>query len=170
MVWSVALPYALPGIITALLLAMSRIIGKTAAVLAIGALAFVNFLPGLSIEGLQGLFTTLPTQIFFWAVRPQPEFQVNAAAAIIVLGIPDIMVCRRIGMVFQRSNPFPKSIYQNIALGLKVNGFRGDVDDWVERSLKQVALWDEVTRLGKFQAKIGVWGARSAPQTPIFAL
>jgi ABC-type phosphate transport system permease subunit len=87
MVWSVTLPYALPGIITALLLAMSRIIGETAAVLAIGALAFVNFLPELSLEGLHSPFTTLPTQIFFWAVRPQPEFQVNAAAAIIMLGI-----------------------------------------------------------------------------------
>jgi phosphate transport system ATP-binding protein len=61
-----------------------------------------------------------------------------------IMGIPDIMVRRRIGMVFQRPNPFPKSIYQNIALGLKVNGFRGDIDERVERSLKQVTLWDEV--------------------------
>lgn len=61
-----------------------------------------------------------------------------------IMGIPDIMVRRRIGMVFQRPNPFPKSIYQNIALGLRVNGFRGDIDERVERSLKQVALWDEV--------------------------
>lgn len=61
-----------------------------------------------------------------------------------IMGIPDIIVRRRIGMVFQRPNPFPKSIYQNIALGLRVNGFRGDIDERVERSLKQVALWDEV--------------------------
>ena len=50
----------------------------------------------------------------------------------------------RIGMVFQKPNPFPKSIYQNIAFGLKVNGFSGDMDEAVEKSLKQAALWDEV--------------------------
>ena len=50
----------------------------------------------------------------------------------------------RIGMVYQKPNPFPKSIYQNIAFGLKVNGFKGDMDEAVERSLKQAALWDEV--------------------------
>ncbi len=50
----------------------------------------------------------------------------------------------RIGMVFQKPNPFPKSIYQNIAFGLKVNGFTGDMDEAVEKSLKQAALWDEV--------------------------
>jgi phosphate transport system ATP-binding protein len=50
----------------------------------------------------------------------------------------------RIGMVFQKPNPFPKSIYRNIAFGLKVNGFTGDMDEAVEKSLKQAALWDEV--------------------------
>jgi len=50
----------------------------------------------------------------------------------------------KIGMVFQKPNPFPKSIYQNIAFGLKVNGFSGDMDEAVEKSLKQAALWDEV--------------------------
>ena len=50
----------------------------------------------------------------------------------------------RVGMVFQKPNPFPKSIYQNIAFGLKVNGFTGDMDEAVEKSLKQAALWDEV--------------------------
>ena len=50
----------------------------------------------------------------------------------------------RIGMVFQKPNPFPKSIYQNIALGLKVNGFKGNYDEAVERALNQAALWDEV--------------------------
>ncbi|MDP7196223.1 MAG: ATP-binding cassette domain-containing protein, partial [SAR202 cluster bacterium] len=49
-----------------------------------------------------------------------------------------------IGMVFQKPNPFPKSIYQNIAFGLKVNGFNGDLDEAVERSLRNSALWDEV--------------------------
>ena len=50
----------------------------------------------------------------------------------------------RIGMVFQRPNPFPKSIYDNVAFGLKINGYRGDVDEAVERSIRQAALWDEV--------------------------
>ena len=50
----------------------------------------------------------------------------------------------RIGMVFQKPNPFPKSVYQNIAFGLKVNGFTGDMDEAVEKSLKNAALWDEV--------------------------
>ena len=51
---------------------------------------------------------------------------------------------RRIGMVFQRPNPFPKSIYENIALGLRVNGYRGNIDELVEYSLYQADLWDEV--------------------------
>ena len=51
---------------------------------------------------------------------------------------------RQIGMVFQKPNPFPKSIYENIAWGARINGFRGDMDELVERSLRQAALWDEV--------------------------
>lgn len=51
---------------------------------------------------------------------------------------------RRVGMVFQRANPFPKSIFQNVAYGLKVNGRRENLDSRVERSLKRAALWDEV--------------------------
>ena len=50
----------------------------------------------------------------------------------------------RIGMVFQRPNPFPKSIYDNVAFGLKINGYQGNYDEAVERSLRQAALWDEV--------------------------
>jgi len=50
----------------------------------------------------------------------------------------------RIGMVFQKPNPFPKSIYQNVAFGLKVNGFSGEMDEAVETSLKRAALWEEV--------------------------
>jgi phosphate transport system ATP-binding protein len=51
---------------------------------------------------------------------------------------------RRIGMVFQRPNPFPKSIYENIAFGARINGYQGDMDELVERSIRQAALWDEV--------------------------
>jgi phosphate transport system ATP-binding protein len=58
--------------------------------------------------------------------------------------IDPVTVRRRVGMVFQRPNPFPKSIYDNIAFGAKINGYRGDMDELVERSLRRAALWDEV--------------------------
>jgi phosphate transport system ATP-binding protein len=51
---------------------------------------------------------------------------------------------RRVGMVFQRPNPFPKSIYENVAYGLRINGYTGRLDDLVEHSLKRAALWEEV--------------------------
>lgn len=49
-----------------------------------------------------------------------------------------------IGMVFQKPNPFPKSIYENIAWGARINGYKGNMDDLVEQSLRKSALWDEV--------------------------
>jgi phosphate transport system ATP-binding protein len=55
-----------------------------------------------------------------------------------------VMVRRRIGMVFQKPNPFPKTIYQNVIWGAIVNGYTGDHDELVERCLRQAALWDEV--------------------------
>ncbi|MGQ9489702.1 MAG: phosphate ABC transporter ATP-binding protein PstB [Anaerolineae bacterium] len=55
-----------------------------------------------------------------------------------------VEVRRRIGMVFQKPNPFPKSIYENVAWGARINGFRGNMDDLVEQSLRAAALWDEV--------------------------
>ena len=55
-----------------------------------------------------------------------------------------VEVRRRIGMVFQKPNPFPKSIYNNVAFGARVNGHRGSMDELVERCLRQSALWDEV--------------------------
>jgi phosphate transport system ATP-binding protein len=58
--------------------------------------------------------------------------------------IDPVEVRRRIGMVFQKPNPFPKSIYDNIAFGPRINGYRGNMDELVERSLRQAALWDEV--------------------------
>jgi phosphate transport system ATP-binding protein len=59
-------------------------------------------------------------------------------------GVDPIEVRRRIGMVFQKPNPFPKSIYENVAFGPRINGFRGDLPSLVEKSLRQAALWDEV--------------------------
>jgi len=55
-----------------------------------------------------------------------------------------VEVRRRVGMVFQKPNPFPKSIYDNIAWGAKVNGYRGNMDELVERSLRSAALWEDV--------------------------
>src|SRR5579862_9488983 len=51
---------------------------------------------------------------------------------------------RRVGMVFQRPNPFPKSIFENVAYGLRINGYKGRLDDLVEKSLRRAALWEEV--------------------------
>jgi phosphate transport system ATP-binding protein len=58
--------------------------------------------------------------------------------------IDPVEVRRRIGMVFQKPNPFPKSIYENVAWGAKINGYNGNMDELVEKSLRQAALWDEV--------------------------
>ena len=55
-----------------------------------------------------------------------------------------VEVRRRIGMVFQKPNPFPKSIYDNIAWGARINGYKGNMDQLVEESLRGAALWDEV--------------------------
>jgi phosphate transport system ATP-binding protein len=55
-----------------------------------------------------------------------------------------VEVRRRIGMVFQKPNPFPKTIYDNVTFGPRINGYRGNLDELVERSLRQAALWDEV--------------------------
>ena len=58
--------------------------------------------------------------------------------------VDPVQVRRKIGMVFQKPNPFPKSIYENIAFGARINGYRGNMDELVERSLRQAAIWDEV--------------------------
>lgn len=88
------LPAAMPGIMTGIILAMSRAIGETAPLITIGALAYVSFLPTspvtaefpyFSIQGLFDQFTVLPIQIFNWVSRPQKAFSTNAAAAIIIL-------------------------------------------------------------------------------------
>ena len=57
--------------------------------------------------------------------------------------IDPIEVRRKIGMVFQQPNPFPKSIYENIAFGARVNGYKGNMDELVERALKKAAVWEE---------------------------
>ena len=59
-------------------------------------------------------------------------------------GVDPVELRSRIGMVFQKPNPFPKSIYENVAFGLKVNGIHGNTSERVERSLRRAALWEEV--------------------------
>ncbi|WP_416673489.1 phosphate ABC transporter ATP-binding protein PstB [Egbenema bharatensis] len=58
--------------------------------------------------------------------------------------VDPVQVRRRIGMIFQRANPLPKSVYENIAFGARVNGYPGDMDELVERTLRRADLWDEV--------------------------
>ncbi|HSM58859.1 MAG TPA: phosphate ABC transporter ATP-binding protein PstB [Candidatus Sulfomarinibacteraceae bacterium] len=58
--------------------------------------------------------------------------------------VDPVEVRRRIGMVFQKPNPFPKSVYENVAWGARINGYKGNLDVLVEESLRQAALWDEV--------------------------
>jgi len=59
-------------------------------------------------------------------------------------GVDPVEIRRRIGMVFQVPNPFPKSVYENVAFGPRIHGYRGDLDELVERYLREAALWDEV--------------------------
>ena len=77
----IVIPSALGGILTGIILAISRAIGETAPLLVIGALVYVPFVP----EGPNDQFTTLPIQIFNWTTRPQEAFIVNAAAGIVIL-------------------------------------------------------------------------------------
>jgi phosphate transport system ATP-binding protein len=58
--------------------------------------------------------------------------------------VDPVQVRRYIGMVFQKPNPFPKSIHENVAWGARINGYKGSMDELVEQSLRQAALWDEV--------------------------
>jgi len=58
--------------------------------------------------------------------------------------VDPVEVRRRIGMVFQKPNPFPKSIYENVAWGARINSYKGNMDELVEEALRQAALWDEV--------------------------
>ncbi len=80
-IWNVILPAALPGILTGIILSLSRAIGETAPLITIGALTFIAFLP----DGPLDAFTVLPIQIFNWVSRPQAGFHAIAASGIIVL-------------------------------------------------------------------------------------
>jgi phosphate transport system permease protein len=80
-IWYQVLPMALPGILTGLILSLSRAIGETAPLITIGALTYIPFAP----DSIWSPFTVLPIQIFNWVSRPQAAFAENAAAGIVVL-------------------------------------------------------------------------------------
>jgi phosphate transport system permease protein len=80
-IWNQVLPAASGGIVTGVILALSRAVGETAPLIVVGALAFVPFVP----SGPMDEFSVLPMQIFNWVSRPQEGFIINSAAAIIVL-------------------------------------------------------------------------------------
>jgi phosphate transport system permease protein len=80
-IWHQVLPVAAPGIMTGLILALSRAIGETAPLITIGAVTFATFAP----DSIWSPFTVLPIQIFNWVSRPQTDFHANAAAGILVL-------------------------------------------------------------------------------------
>lgn len=93
-IWDHLLPYSSGGIMTGVIIALSRAIGETAPLITIGALTFISFLPPspvtnvppyLSFDWLQSAFTVLPIQMFNWVSRPQEEFHINAAATGLVL-------------------------------------------------------------------------------------
>jgi len=80
-IWFQILPASIPGIVTGAILAISRAIGETAPLIVIGAATYITSVPGSPLEE----FTVLPIQIFYWIGKPQHDFKVNAAAAIIIL-------------------------------------------------------------------------------------
>lgn len=95
------IPYSSGGIMTGVIIALSRAIGETAPLITIGALTFIAFLPHsplnaefpfLSLEWLKDPFTVLPIQMFNWTSRPQEEFQINAAATGVVLLIMTLIM------------------------------------------------------------------------------
>jgi phosphate transport system permease protein len=101
MIWDHILPYSTGSILTGIIIGLSRAIGETAPVITIGALTFIAFLPDspfkeqfpyLSFEWLKAPFTVMPIQMFNWVSRPEPEFEVNAAAAGTVLIIMTLLM------------------------------------------------------------------------------
>lgn len=93
-IWDHVLPYSSGGILTGVIISLSRAIGETAPLITVGALTFIAFLPTpplsgafpfLSFQWLKDPFTVMPIQMFNWISRPQPEFHVNAAATGVIL-------------------------------------------------------------------------------------
>ncbi len=102
-VWNQVLPLGLPGILTGIILALSRAIGEAAPLITIGALTYVAFLP----DSVKSPFSALPIQIFNWVSRPQTAFQENAAAGIVILLI--ILLCLN-GVAIWLRNKYQKRL------------------------------------------------------------
>jgi phosphate transport system permease protein len=102
-IWNVTLPGAAPGMMTGIILAMSRAIGEAAPVMIIAGVVYITFIPGNMMDD----FTALPLQIYDWASLPQEEFQKLAAAAIIVL--LGILLCFNLVAILIRSSAQAKS-------------------------------------------------------------
>ncbi len=96
-IWNHILPAAMPGILTGMILSLSRAIGETAPLLAIGAASFIAFTP----NGLQSSFTALPIQIYDWVGRPKKEFHDLAASGIIVL--MTVLLLMNAGAIYLRN-------------------------------------------------------------------
>ena len=96
-IWNHILPAAMPGILTGMILSLSRAIGETAPLLAIGAASFIAFTP----NGLQSSFTALPIQIYDWVGRPKKEFHDLAASGIIVL--MSVLLLMNAGAIYLRN-------------------------------------------------------------------
>jgi phosphate transport system permease protein len=95
-IWHQVLPIASPGILTGIILALSRALGETAPLIAIGALTYIPFAP----DSVWSPFTVLPIQIFNWASRPQSAFAANAAAGILVL-VALLVTVNSVAIVFR---------------------------------------------------------------------
>jgi len=100
-IWYHILPYSSGGILTGVIIALSRAIGETAPLLTVGALTFIAFLPTnpvtqefpyITLQWLKDPFTVMPIQMFNWVSRPQPEFHINAAATGIVLLVMTLLM------------------------------------------------------------------------------
>ncbi len=96
-IWRQVLPAAIPGMATGSILALSRAIGEAAPLVLLGGLTFITFNP----EGLDSAFTVLPIQIFNWISRPQEEFHILAAAAIMILLV--LLVAMNAAAIFLRN-------------------------------------------------------------------
>ena len=112
-------------------------------------LAIVRWLEVAGVPSVTRLMPELPDGVVYLeALRPRVEGQVLIDNANIYgPGVDVVQLRRRVGMVFQKSNPFPKSIFENVSYGLRINGMvssKSELAGQVEASLRQAALWDEV--------------------------
>lgn len=130
-VFAVVLPSAVPGILAGVILSIGRIVGETAAL--IYTAGTVAALP----DGVLSSGRTLAVHITGRVLLDNDDIYAN----------DDVNLLRkRVGMVFQKPNPFPMSVYDNIAFGPRTHGVKGKakLDDMVEEALRKAAIWDEV--------------------------